>query len=385
MKLFLIPSIVALLGAPVSLLQGAIVGEDNRISYEQLNNFNPAHLAHATATQLSAKYLKSVDDKTMSYPTGQIQNQCPGEKFSNMRTLGGCSGFLIAPDILVTAGHCKDYSIADCSDDAWLFHHYSSPPAGKALVKKEDIYHCQEVLAYEHNQEADYAVLKLNRSVPNATVLKVDPRDQAELHDPVAILGYPLGLPFTYTPGGRILSKSKPYLQTDSDAFKNNSGSALVNLRTGYVEGILTNSKRGVTMNALDGCAESIHHPQDSYKTIINRLSRISYIQNHFIKEKKLSTFTLRSNCSTEVNVIAKYRSPKDHSWQTQVHQGLKPSEQIVIQTKYQSLFLAVKDSRGKDLIRGRDFYGFADRSRFEEFGFKEFTPQSSEIELCSQ
>lgn len=385
MKHIFLLSLLSLLGSSGVGLHAAIVGEDNRISYQELVRFNPALLAEATATQLSAKYLKDIDDKTMSYPTGKIQNQCPGEKFAGERTLGGCSGFLIAPNILVTAGHCKDYSQADCSDDAWLFHHYSSPPEGRALLKKEDIYFCEEVLAFEHNQEADYAVLKLNRSVPNATILKVDPRDQAELNDPVAILGYPLGLPFTYTPGGRILTKSKEYLQTDSDAFKNNSGSALVNMRTGYVEGILTNSKRGVTLNSLDGCAESIHHPQDSFKTITNRLARIPYIQSHYIKEKKLSAFTIKSSCSNPVSVVAKYRSSYDHSWHTQVHEELKPGEELKIQTKHQSVFLFAKDSSGKALIRGKDFYGFADSSRFEEFGFKEFTPQYSEIDICSK
>ncbi len=364
----------------------AIVGEDNRIAFEELQKFNPAILAEATATQLSAKYLTKIDDQTMSYPTGKIQNQCPGEKFSNYRTLGGCSGFLIAPNILVTAGHCKDYSVPDCSDDAWLFHHYYSPTESKAKLKNEDIFYCSKVLAYEHNQDADFAVLMLDRPVPNAKVLKIDTRDQSELHDPVAILGYPLGLPFTYTPGGRILSKNKSYLQTDSDAFKNNSGSALVNMRTGHVEGILTNSKRGLGLNELDGCAESIHYPQDSFKTIINRLSRIPYIQENFIKEStKLSTFTLRSLCEAPVNVLVKYRSVEDQSWQTKSFSAFGPNESIEIKTKHQSLFLHVEDTSGKSIVRGKDFYGFADRSREKEYGLKEFGVESSLIDICKK
>lgn len=363
--------------------RAAILGEDNRIAFEELQKFNPAILAEATATQLTAKYLTKIDDQTISYPTGKIQNQCPGEKFSDYRTLGGCSGFLIAPNILVTAGHCNDYSVPDCSDDAWLFHHYYSPTESKAKLKKEDLFYCSKVLAYEHNQDADFAVLMLDRPVPNAKVLKVDSRDQSELNDPVAILGYPLGLPFTFTPGGRILTKNKSYLQTDSDAFKNNSGSALVNMRTGLVEGILTNSKRGVTLNELDGCAESIHHPQDSFKTIINRLARIPYIQENFIKDSKLTKFTLTSKCEAPVNVLMKYRSVEDQSWQTKVVSALKPNETIEIQTRHQSLFLNVEDQSGKSLIRGKDFYGFADRSRDKEYGLKEFAVENSQIELC--
>ena len=40
---------------------------------------------------------------------------CSSERFSNQITAPTCSGFLIAPDFLVTAGHCVNRS-ADCKN-----------------------------------------------------------------------------------------------------------------------------------------------------------------------------------------------------------------------------------------------------------------------------
>lgn len=376
--------ILALIFVPQISLLAAIVGADNRLSYQELAAFDPRALADATATQLNSKYLKKIDQDHSSYPSGQIQNQCPGEKFSEMRILGGCSGFLVAPDVLVAAGHCNDYRADGCSSDVWLFKHYSSPNSSMATLKNENLYSCTKVLAYRHDQEADYVVLKLDRPVKNANILKVDTRNQSEIHDPVAILGYPLGLPFTYTPGGRIQTKNQAYIQADLDAFKNNSGSAVVNLRTGFVEGILTNSMKGHSMDSLDGCVQSVHHPQNSYKTLINRVTRIPYIQEMFKQERKLSQFRISSKCTENATVIAKYRDANNQAWTTQIREDFKAGETLEIETKYQDLYLHVKTSSGKTLIRGKDFYGFVDQSRFDEYGLKRFTSEQNQIELCS-
>ena len=36
------------------------------------------------------------------------QNLCPGERFSSDVVMASCTGFLIAPDVLATAGHCVE-------------------------------------------------------------------------------------------------------------------------------------------------------------------------------------------------------------------------------------------------------------------------------------
>src|SRR4051794_34146825 len=86
-----------------------IVGQDNFIDYGKVESFNFKDLALATATQIELSSLKSLNEKQSTYPAGHLYGFCPDDPRANQRTLGGCSGFLIAPDVLVTAGHCRQY------------------------------------------------------------------------------------------------------------------------------------------------------------------------------------------------------------------------------------------------------------------------------------
>jgi hypothetical protein len=367
----------------VYFASGSVYGPDNRISYSDLDKFNPKILADATATQIDTRYLKpGTGGDFFSYPTGKIQNQCPGEKFSKMKTLGGCSGFLIAPDILVAAGHCYDYKNLGCGTDAWLFKHYKSPKDSKIKLLKENIYKCKEVLDYKKDQMGDFVVLKLDRANLNVKPLKISLNDEVEKTDPVAVLGYPLGLPFTYTPGGQVRNIDKNYLHVDSDSFKNNSGSALINLRTGFVEGILTNSRRGLSADPIDGCQLSKSYGKEGNIVLINRLQRIPYLQKIYKFKKKLSSFTISNNCTEEVSIIAKYRTIKTREWNTNTF-SLNSKDNTIIKTNRDDLYLRVETRSGKVLIRGRDFYGFADNSRWEEYGFKKFSQDETTINLC--
>ncbi|GAB4020779.1 MAG: hypothetical protein Fur0010_23730 [Bdellovibrio sp.] len=364
-------------------LQAAVLGKDNRISFSQLEEFNPSKLASATATQIEVRYLKESNiEEYATYPSGKLQNTCPGEKYSEFHTLGGCSGFLIDENILVTAGHCRDYS-KGCDQEAWLFNHFESPQYPQAKLKKENIVRCLEVLDYRHDGEADFAVLKLERKIKNATILKIDLADQAETNDPVAVLGYPLGLPFVYTPGGRIIKKEKNLILTDSDAFKNNSGSALFNLRTGYVEGILTNSMRGMSSNQLDGCQLSLHYKQNDYKTIINRLSRIPYLQKNYSFTEKLKKFEIYNKCNISLKGIIKYRDYESNDWKTK-SVVINPEESVVVNESDRSnYFLHIRSLDNHKILSGKDFYGFENSDRETEFGFKKIEDKKLVIEDC--
>ena len=47
-------------------------------------------------------------------------NICPNEKFANSNSVSACTGFLIAPDLILTAGHCFE-SIDDCENKLIIF------------------------------------------------------------------------------------------------------------------------------------------------------------------------------------------------------------------------------------------------------------------------
>lgn len=356
----------------------AVTGEDDRLSYSELEKRNPTTLAKATATQLSRRYLKGNGELT-SYPTGKLQNQCPGEKFSGEPTMGGCSGFLIGQNILVAAGHCKDYRAGGCDDDAWLFNHFSPAKPSSHSFKTKDLYYCKKILDFKHDGEGDFVVMELDRKVKDVTPLEMDTKNLGRKGDPVAVLGYPLGRSFTYTPGGSVLSKSKDYLRVDSDAFKNNSGSALFNIRTGKVEGILTNARRGMSQNSLDGCQLAKSYKENV--VLVNRLKRINYLSENYAFSDEGLKVHLLNNCKTKVHTTLKYRDSRENDWLTK-NIIFEPGQvHSVTDLKGKNIYLHAKTDNGT-IIKGKDFWGFSDSSRNDEFGFKKIKVSKENL-LC--
>ncbi len=91
-----------------------IYGEDNRTSYSNASSRHQ-ELSDATAGMIRSSALKKSGSyykfKSYSYCGRLIGNMwesapiCMSERFAREKTLPMCSGFLIADDILVTAGH----------------------------------------------------------------------------------------------------------------------------------------------------------------------------------------------------------------------------------------------------------------------------------------
>lgn len=238
-----------------------VIGTDNLTEYAHLQALAPSEMAKATAKQIDLKYVTEFNETSLAHPARQLQNLCPGERFANQSTLGGCSGFLIAPDVLVTAGHCADYASEGCGNEAWLFNHFQNNPIdGKYQFAKADLYRCTQVLASRYDNDSDYAVLRLERAVLGASPFKPDLANTTKPNDALAVLGYPLGLSFFYAPGGSVLKIDANLLHTDLDAYDKNSGSAVLNLRTGLVDGIVTNGFAGLSINPIDGCLETKFH-----------------------------------------------------------------------------------------------------------------------------
>ncbi|TNF24599.1 MAG: serine protease [Deltaproteobacteria bacterium] len=356
------------------IAHAGVLGTDNRLNLNELESRSPIRLAKATATQINLKYL----DSNGEYPTGRLQNLCPGERYSTTPTLGGCSGFLIAPDILATAGHCFDYKNG-CENDGWLFNHFHAPEYPKQKLNKDDVYRCSSVLDFKHDMEGDFALLKLDRPVEGVTPLKLSKLNEAKNDDPVVVLGYPIGLPFTWTGGGRVISHDKNFLRVDNDAWKNNSGSALFNMRTGKVEGILTNSMKGLSFSKIDGCRLSVHQKQDAHVTLVNRLQRIPYLKNQI---GEINNLGFENSTSETIHLSIKYRSIIDNDWKTE-NINLAPgslSKDFV--SMNEEFFVFAESETNQNIIKGRDFYGFLDSPQGREVGYKKYLGQKQKLIL---
>lgn len=169
---------------------------------------------------------------------------CEGTKFTEQPNPGMCSGFLIAPDLLVTAGHCVDIENF-CSDYQWVFDFdldKKTQTAGLG-IKEDNIYKCEKIVSTTLFTEMglDYGVIKLTRKVTGRAPLKIN-SSMAGIADTakVLVIGGPSGLPTKVTTGGTVKKNTHSgFFVTNLDTFQGNSGSAVFNEKSGVVEGIL--------------------------------------------------------------------------------------------------------------------------------------------------
>jgi ankyrin repeat protein len=147
---------------------------------------------------------------------------------------------LIAPNILVTAGHCIE-SYEDCQNSAWVF---DFDRENKKLSYKRSVFRCSAILQQEYSDNDkkfpnDLAVLLLDRS----THRKITPRrttGKVPNNAKLAVVGHPSGLPQKIATHGTIRRNDHPiFFVSNLDTFSGNSGSPVIDLKSGLIEGIL--------------------------------------------------------------------------------------------------------------------------------------------------
>ena len=223
-----------------------VYGDDDRIETYQASPEQQT-LAMSTAGMIENSDLISVGEHFMIPPSriGKTMNLCSDERFADQPTAVSCSGFLVGPDLLVTAGHCinkKD----QCSKVSWIFDYKLNKKNKKAdiLVSKSNVYKCSEVIEAKLEmtsfKKVDYSLIKLDRVVDGRSSLKYRSKGRAKTGTELLVIGHPSGLPQKIAGGAEIVKNSdKNFFETNLDTFGGNSGSAVFNNKTGVVEGIL--------------------------------------------------------------------------------------------------------------------------------------------------
>ncbi len=198
------------------------------------------------------RLFSSQDDKPVSF--------CANEIFVDQPNAAMCSGFLIGPDIMVTAGHCAVLANF-CDGYSWVFDYkidVETQTAGTS-VKNEDIYSCKRLISTTLNGAGlDYAVIQLDRVVQGREPLTVRTQNKISVGEGLVVIGNPSGLPLKVADGASVRSSTNPlYFTANLDTFQGNSGSAVFNAETGVVEGILVRGENDYVMNSDLMCVES--------------------------------------------------------------------------------------------------------------------------------
>jgi len=224
--------------------QAAIFGADDRSDVNQSSPF--ASEGQATAVAVLNTFIGPSDTKlgALKLSSGSMTELvCTDEKFSQDPSIYyACSGFLVAPDLMVTAGHCmtngeetKNEPGMYCGVYGWLFD-YQTSTAGKFAadeIPPENYYKCKQIV-YAIREDVppyrDYALVQLERPVTGRTPFRLAEKPVAA-GDSVSMIGFPFGSPMKVSAFKHVTinDSARQSFLTTLAAFEGNSGSVVFN------------------------------------------------------------------------------------------------------------------------------------------------------------
>jgi len=191
--------------------------------------------------------------------TGFEISLCKGTKFGDQPNPATCTGFLIAPDLLVTAGHCMSEPDA-CETNQWVFDFQTDKNGKVSLdIPSERIFSCKKIIRNMANNDngLDFTLVQLDRVAKGRPILEVNIADHVGVGDDLVLIGSPVGLPLKVAPGAKVRNDDEvTFFTATLDSFMGNSGSPVFNERTGLVEGILVQGEEDFVANMQNMCVE---------------------------------------------------------------------------------------------------------------------------------
>lgn len=250
-------------GAPGALTASGeplIYGADDRHEYYEVTSSRELALADATVALLHrADLWPSAGGWALdvSQSFASAYSLCTTEPYRTQPTTAFCSGFLVGPDLMVTAGHCVDS--ATCADTVFVFgFRMDSATAVRSWVPADDVYSCGQVLARRETSTEDYAVVQLDRPVAGHTPLAIRRSGAVALGTALTVAGHPAGLPLKVAGGAQVKSNTAAgYFEANLDTYGGNSGSPVIDAATGVVEGVLVRGNTDFVWNRKKRCYES--------------------------------------------------------------------------------------------------------------------------------
>lgn len=253
-KTKLAPYILPILFSYIPMIvQAAIFGIDDRVQVYQASKAK--NLSSAVAVSLLSSIRDPVEDNFFKIDrSSNLKELCSAEKFRSDESIQwACTGFLVAPDMIVTAGHCvvnrgevKNQEDGYCPIFSWLFDYAdtSTVKFNYDKVPNANLYNCKKIIYAVVDESApfrDFAVIQLDRPVIGREPLKLAANDLiAAPTAPLSTIGSPFGTPLKYSKNARVIKNdaSRQSFLTTLDVFPGNSGSPVFDAKNEVV-GIL--------------------------------------------------------------------------------------------------------------------------------------------------
>jgi hypothetical protein len=230
-------------GRTVTAPQNVIYGEDGRLDFFEIEDEALLRAADSTVALLLIEDLTDNGDGTYSIPGerfGDNTRLCSDERFASQPNPAWCSGFLVAPDLVATAGHCLT-TTSDCASFAFVFGFRMEGPGEPVLTfPRSQVYFCDGILGRELEVDYDWSIARLDRPVLDHEPLEIRREGMIEDEQGLVVIGHPTGWPVKVAGGARVRENFEDaYFVANLDVYVGNSGSPVLNAESLLVEGVL--------------------------------------------------------------------------------------------------------------------------------------------------
>jgi hypothetical protein len=226
--------------------QRIVYGVDDRQDYYEITEAAVSNQAEAVAALFDAGDLEDLGDGTARLKVQSFKEAyrlCDSERYKAQPCGAFCTGFLVGPDLIATAGHCvsPNYLSNNVERIRFVFGYRMQGPAQANLViPLTNIYSGKEVVKHRLTQSGtDWALVRLDRPATGRPILRIRRSGKIANLSSVYVMGHPCGLPLKYAPGARVRDNAPAaFFSANLDTYGGNSGSPVFNA-SHEVEGIL--------------------------------------------------------------------------------------------------------------------------------------------------
>eukprot|EP00300_Choanocystis_sp_HF-7_P017094 c19631_g2_i2.p2 GENE.c19631_g2_i2~~c19631_g2_i2.p2 ORF type:complete len:372 (+),score=62.93 c19631_g2_i2:1342-2457(+) len=212
---------------------------------------------------------------------GQQRHLCSDQRFVDQPVAASCSATLVAPDRVVTAGHC--ITATNCPSKRFVFNflydNFDNNVCVMPSVTPDDVYSCRYVDRIE-TSTVDWAVVHLDRPVVGRVPVLVE-RNRVALHarQNLTVIGFGSGIPAKIDRGGRVIdprSNTLDYFTASTDTFGGNSGSGVFD-DSGKMVGILVRGQRDYAVTSAGCSVVNVQRCSDEYCTGLQDAEELTY------------------------------------------------------------------------------------------------------------